>query len=66
MRTTFAIMYKDKEFPIAHRWYNGEEAEFRWLNGLGELLPNKIKVAPTDNDHQGIKTIGEIKKKINE
>ena len=66
MSTTFAIIYKEEEFPIAHRWFNGEEAETRWLNTLGELLPDDTKVIPNDNTAQGIHTIGDIKNAINE
>jgi len=64
MSTTFAIIYKEEEFPIAHRWFNGEEAEIRWLNALGELLPDDTKVIPTNNTAQGIHTIGDLKDKI--
>ena len=33
----------------------------RWLNPLGELLPDDTKVYALDNTQQGIYTIGDIK-----
>jgi hypothetical protein len=34
----------------------------RWLNPLGELLPDNTKVYALDNTQQGVYTIGDIKK----
>ena len=38
----------------------------RWKNKLAHLLPNETKVEPLDNSAQGIYTIGDIKKQIEE
>ena len=36
----------------------------RWINKLGHMLNDDIKVYPIDNSAQGIYTIGDIKKDI--
>ncbi len=43
--------------PIFHRGSHS-----RWLNNMGPLLPNDVKVYALDNTQQGIFTIGDIKK----
>lgn len=37
-----------------------------WLNDLAKFLPDDLKVYPLDNSAQGIYTIGDIKKEIND
>lgn len=44
--------------------HNG--GSFSWRNPLAPLLPDDIKVYPLSNSAQGIFTIGDIKKEINE
>ena len=36
----------------------------RWLNNVAPLLPDDTKVYALDNSHQGIYTIGDIKKEM--
>lgn len=43
--------------PIFHRGSHS-----RWLNNMGPLLPNDVKVYPLDNTPQGIYTIKDCKK----
>jgi hypothetical protein len=38
----------------------------RWLKEWAKLLPDKTKVYATDNTQQGIFTIGDIKKFLND
>lgn len=38
----------------------------RWINDLARILPNETKVYPLDNSAQGIYTIGDIRKAIDE
>ena len=38
----------------------------RWENKLAHLLPDDLPVIPLDNSAQGIHTIGDIKKAINQ
>lgn len=61
MSTTFAIRIQTtgQEIEVAYR-SNG----YRWVNPLAHLLPDETKVVPLDNTHQGIHTIGDIKKAI--
>jgi len=37
-----------------------------WVNDLAQLLPDEQEVQALDNSHQGIYTIGDIKKSIYE
>ena len=37
-----------------------------WLSDLAKFLPDDLKVYPLDNSAQGVYTIGDIKKEINE
>ena len=68
MSTTFAVEIQDVfdygtiEVDVAFRGING----MRWENPLAQLLPDDTPVIPTNNSAQGIYTIGDIKKKINE
>lgn len=39
---------------------------FIWLNKIAKMLPSETKVIPIDNTAQGIETIGDIRKEINE
>ena len=55
--------YVDKNFfePVFFRTSHNS----RWLNPLGDRLPNNTLVFPLDNDAQGIYTIGDIKQLLN-
>jgi len=37
-----------------------------WRNPLAPYLPDDMKVIPLDNTAQGIKTIGDIRKAVND
>jgi len=50
--------YYDEEFVDV--WFRSSNC--RWLNPLGELLPDDTKVYALDNTQQGVYTIGDIKK----
>lgn len=61
MSTTFGVRVLSQEKPV--------EVAFRsntisFTNPLSELLPDETPVIPLDNTHQGIFTIGDIKKQI--
>jgi hypothetical protein len=62
MSTTFGIRIPttDEIVEVAFR-----TDYIRWENPLAHLLPDETKVEPLDNTAQGIYTIGDIKKKIN-
>lgn len=45
-------------------WYRGNGGGDRWLNNIAPLLPDNTKVYALDNSHQGIYTIGDIKKEM--
>ena len=65
MSTTFGIHVSsfygedDIEVVVAFR-----SSTIRWENPLAHLLPDDTKVEALDNSHQGIYTIGDIKKEI--
>lgn len=68
MSTTFAV-----KVPSIKTYEDGEEVEvevafrsngMRWLDPLAHLLPDDLEVIPIDNSHQGVYTIGDIKKQI--
>ncbi len=70
MSTTFAI-----KVPSIKAYEDGEEVEVnvafrsngvRWCNPLAQLLPDDTEVIALDNSPQGIYTIGDIRKKIEE
>lgn len=63
MSTTFAIVIQNtgQEIEVAHR-SNG----IRWTNPLAHMLPDDTKVEPLDNSAQGVYTIGDIKRAIQE
>lgn len=70
MSTTFAVTV-----PSIRTYEDGEEVEVevafrsngvRWLDPLAQLLPDDTEVIAVDNSPQGIYTIGDIRKKINE
>jgi len=50
--------YYDESFTEV--WFRSM-GNCRWLNPLGELLPDDTKVYALDNTQQGIYTIGDIK-----
>ena len=51
----------DEEETFTEVWYRSM-GNCRWLNPLGELLPDDTKVYALDNSQQGVYTIGDIKK----
>jgi hypothetical protein len=68
MSTTFGVkvpsLYADGEFEEI-------EVAFRssyviWKNPLAQLLPDDLEVIPLDNSAQGIYTIGDIRKAIDD
>ena len=77
MSTTFGIPIKKMDITIDEyeeifKWVDDEDESFtevwyrsmgncRWLNPLGELLPDDTKVYALDNSQQGVYTIGDIK-----
>ena len=70
MSTTFAV-----KVPSIKTYEDGEEVEVnvafrsngvRWLDPLAQLLPDDTEVIAVDNSPQGIYTIGDIRKKIEE
>jgi len=64
MSTTFAIITKSGEKPIARRVGGRNGAEMWFTDELAEMLPNETPVIPLDNSAQGIYTIGDIKNHI--
>tara|TARA_R110000868_G_scaffold369176_1_gene632409 strand:- start:531 stop:875 length:345 start_codon:yes stop_codon:yes gene_type:complete len=62
MSTTFGVKIPStgETIEVARR-RNG----LKWINEIGELLPDEIKVEALDNSPQGIHTIGDIKDIIN-
>lgn len=70
MSTTFIV-----KVPSIKTYEDGEEVEVevafrsngvRWLDPLAQLLPDDTEVIAVDNSPQGIHTIGDIRKKIEE
>ena len=63
MSTTFGVKIPQTNEikEIAFR----SSAGMRWLNALGQLLPDNTKVIALDNSAQSIETVGDIKKAIN-
>ena len=59
MSTTFGVKVKDDYVEVAFR-SNG----MRFINELAELLPNGTPVIPLDNTAQGVHTIGDVKREI--
>lgn len=66
MSTTFAVKVPslDEEYEIE------VEVAYRsrtvsWKEPLAQLLPDNTPVIATDNTHQGIYTIGDIRRAIN-
>ena len=59
MSTTFGVKVKDDYVEVAFR-SNG----MRFINALAHLLPDDTPVIPLDNTAQGVHTIGDIKKEI--
>lgn len=64
MSTTFGLIIPSsgEEVEIAFRSSNG----ICFTNPLAELLPDDLPVIPLDNSAQGIHTIGDIKRAINQ
>jgi hypothetical protein len=55
--------YDDDNFiEVAFRGNGG----FSWRNELSKFLRDDVKVYPLDNSAQGIYTIGDIKREIND
>jgi len=59
MSTTFGVKVKDDIIEVAFR-SNG----MRFINALAHLLPDDTPVIPLDNTAQGVHTIGDVKKEI--
>ena len=59
MSTTFGVKVKDDIVEVAFR-SNG----MRFINALAHLLPDDTLVIPLDNTAQGVYTIGDIKREI--
>lgn len=65
MSTTFGV--KDPNTGIITKIaFRDNGGKFKWLHELAKILPNEMKVIPMDNTHQGIKTVGDIRKEIDE
>jgi hypothetical protein len=54
--------YEEQFIQVAIR---GNGTGIRWTNDIAKFLPDDLKVYPLDNSAQGIYTIGDIKKEIN-
>jgi hypothetical protein len=69
MSTTFGVKIEAKDninneeqiIEVAFR-----SSHIRWINDIAKLLPDETPVIPLDNSAQGIFTIGDIRKQINE
>ena len=59
MSTTFGVKVKDDIVEVAFR-SNG----MRFINALAHLLPDDTLVIPLDNTAQGVYTIGDVKREI--
>jgi hypothetical protein len=75
MSTTFAIHRHNKNINLEDDCLpDNSDDEFikiafrsngiRWINEVGQFLPDDMKVYPLDNSAQGIYTIGDIKNEI--
>ena len=66
MSTTFGIkvpsIYDEEESEIVEVAFRS--SYIRWRNPLAHLLPDDTPVIPLDNTAQGIYTIGDIKKEM--
>lgn len=54
----------EETINIAFRWGCKGGVGMKWLNPLAQFLPDSFEVEALDNSHQGIYTIGDIKKAI--
>jgi hypothetical protein len=59
------IEINEEETDVIEVAYRGNGTGFRWKNCLALFLPSKTKVYPLDNTAQGVFTIGDILKEIN-
>ena len=59
MSTTFGVKVKDDIVEVAFR-SNG----MRFINALAHLLPDDTPVIPLDNTSQGVHTIGDVKREV--
>lgn len=65
MSTTFGV--KDPNTGvITEIAFRDDRGHFRWLHELAKILPNEMKAIPLNNTAQGIKTVGDIRKEIDE
>lgn len=66
MSTTFGVkvpsLYDDNKMETIEIAFRS--SSIYWKNPLAQLLPDDLKVIPLDNGAQGIYTIGDIKKEI--
>ena len=63
MSTTFAIKCQGKFIEVAFRKNFGG---IEWTNQLGKVLSSSRRVYAIDNTQQGIYTVGDIKKAVEE
>ena len=59
------IEINEEETVVIEVAYRGNKTGFLWKNSLAPFLPPKTKVYPLDNIAQGVFTIGDILKEIN-
>lgn len=66
MSTTYGVkapsLYDDKEFEDIEVAFRSRYVT--WKHPLAQLLPDDLEVIPLDNTAQGIYTIGDIRKAI--
>ncbi len=68
MSTTFAVRTsvdgKITDIPVARRVGGKNGAEMFWINDIAHMLMDEQRVIPLDNSAQGIHTIRDIEKHI--
>ena len=65
MSTTFGVKIPTEEEEIIVA-YRGNGTGMFWRNPLAPYLPDDMRVIPLDNTAQGIKTIGDVRKAVND
>jgi len=65
MSTTFGVKIPMEEEAVIVA-YRSNGARMIWRNPLAPYLPDDMKVIPLDNTSQGIKTIRDIRKAVND
>jgi len=68
MSTTFGIkipsLFDENEFEIVEVAFRSSYV--RWTSAIARALPDDTPVIPLDNSAQGIYTIGDIRKAVND